>query len=213
MKSIEEEREQFVHRRSEAGLLTRMLCFLCAHTAPPAARFRSSWGHWGQQWVGDTNRREGIVHQDVFQVGAHLPGDAVGWAALRHSAEVVGEGDGTVREIQGRRTRQVCLVLHKFLAAVLENRFLLNDPVHQIRRAETRGWEKGKSMRSSLHLELLYSEQQVPVCVFQLLLSVFKVLSTLLFPLQLPDVVHGGLQNGSLVPPHVRIIWLGNQST
>lgn len=43
----------------------------------------------------------GIVHQDVFQVGAHLPGDAIGRAALRHGAEVIGEGDGTVREIPG----------------------------------------------------------------------------------------------------------------
>lgn len=52
----------------------------------------------------------------------------------------------------------------------------------------------------------LYSEQQVPVRMLQLLLSVFKVLSSLLFPLQLPDVVHRGLENGSLVPPHVSVI-------
>lgn len=193
MKSAEEERKQFVLGQSKAGSLTRMLCFFCAHTAPPATCFRSSWGHWWQQRVSDTNGREGIVHQDVFQVGAHLPGDAIGRAALRHGAEVIGEGDGTVREIQGRCTCQVCLVLHKFLAAVLKNRFLLDDPVHQIRWAETGRWDKGKSVRSSLHLKLLDSEQQMPVSMFQLLLPVLKVLGTLLLSLQLSDVVHGGL--------------------
>lgn len=45
-------------------------------------------------------------------------------------------------------------------------------------------------MAQGRHLD---SEQQMPVSVFQLLLPVLKVLGTLLFPLQLSDVVHRGL--------------------
>lgn len=52
----------------------------------------------------------------------------------------------------------------------------------------------------------LHSEQQMPVSMLQLLLPVFKVLSSLLFPLQLSDVVHGSLEDGSLVPPHVPVM-------
>lgn len=44
------------------------------------------------------------------------------------------------------------------------------------------------------------------VSMLQLLLPVFKVLSSLLFPLQLSDVVHGGLEDGPLVPTHVPVV-------
>lgn len=139
MKSADEGKKQFLERLSKADSLTRMLRLFGAHAAPPAARFGRSGGHRGQQWVSDANRGEGIVHQDVFQLGAHLRGDAIGWAALGHSPKVVGEGYGAVCEIEGCCTSQVRLVLQKFLAAVLKNWFLFDDPIHQIRRAEASG--------------------------------------------------------------------------
>lgn len=39
--------------------------------------------------------------------------------------------------------------------------------------------------------------------MLQLLLPVLQLLGPLLLPLQLPDVVHGGLQDGAFVPAHV----------
>lgn len=52
----------------------------------------------------------------------------------------------------------------------------------------------------------LYPEQQVPVGMLQFLLSGFKFLGTLLFSLQLSNIVHGGFQYGSLVPAHVSVM-------
>lgn len=49
----------------------------------------------------------------------------------------------------------------------------------------------------------LDAKQQVAVCVFQLPLSALQLLYSLLLPLQHPDVVHRGLQNGPLIPAHV----------
>lgn len=49
----------------------------------------------------------------------------------------------------------------------------------------------------------LYPQHQVSVGVLQLLLPVLQLLGPLLLPLQLPDVVHGGLQDGAFVPAHV----------
>lgn len=41
------------------------------------------------------------------------------------------------------------------MIAVLKRWFLLNDPIYQIWRAEAGGWNKGKSMCSSLHFKFL----------------------------------------------------------
>lgn len=49
----------------------------------------------------------------------------------------------------------------------------------------------------------LYPQHQVSVGVLQLLLPVLQLLGPLLLPLQLPDVVHGGLQDGAFIPAHV----------
>lgn len=52
-------------------------------------------------------------------------------------------------------------MLKEVLAAVLKRGFLLDDPIHQIWRAETRGWNKGKSMSSSLHLKFLKEKSKL----------------------------------------------------
>ena len=49
----------------------------------------------------------------------------------------------------------------------------------------------------------LYPQHEMAVGVLQLLLPVLQLLGPLLLPLQLVDVVHGRLQDGALVPPHV----------
>ena len=70
----------------------------------------------------------------------------------------------------------------------------------------------------------LYTQHQVPVSVLHLPLSALQLLGSLLLPLQLPDVVHRGFQNGALIPAHVsgvcrrqrstvRVSWLADQLT
>lgn len=149
-----------MRKRSGGDLLASVLGFLHAHAAPAAAGFGCSGGHRGEKWVSYANRRKGIVHEDVFQFGPHFRGDAVGLAALSPSPEAVVEADGAVREIQGGGAREVCVMLEEVLVAVLKSGFLLDDPTHQIWRAETRGWDKGKSVSSSLHFKFLKGKQK-----------------------------------------------------
>ena len=146
--------------QSRENLLASMLGFFHAHTAPSAAGFGCSGGHRRKKWVSYANRRKSIIHEDVFQFGSHFRGDAIGWVALRPGSEAVVEGDGAICEIQGGCTCQVCVMLEEVLAAVLQGRFLLDDPIHQIWRAETRGWDEGKSMSSSLHFKFLKAEEK-----------------------------------------------------
>lgn len=96
-------------------------------------------------------------------------------AALGPHSEVAVEGDGAICEIKSCCTGYICMMLKEVLGAVLKSGFLLDDPIHQIWRAETRGWNKGKSMSSSLHFKFLYSEQQVPVGVLQFFFVGFQV--------------------------------------
>lgn len=49
----------------------------------------------------------------------------------------------------------------------------------------------------------LYTKQQMAVCVLHLPLSALELLGSLLLPLQPPDVVHRGFENGALIPAHV----------
>lgn len=49
----------------------------------------------------------------------------------------------------------------------------------------------------------LYPQHEVTVGVFHLPLPALQLLGPLLLPLQPPDVVHRGLQNGALIPAHV----------
>lgn len=51
-------------------------------------------------------------------------------------------------------------MLKEVLAAVLESGFLLDDPIHQIGGAEARGWNKWKSVSSSLHFKFLKSKEK-----------------------------------------------------
>lgn len=57
-----------------------------------------------------------------------------------------------------------------------------------------------KGLCQALHLD---TKHQVAVGVFQLPLPALQLLGSLLLPLQPPDVVHRGLENGSLIPAHV----------
>lgn len=59
---------------------------------------------------------------------------------------------------------------------------------------------KVREVRPSTHLD---PQHQVSVGVLQLPLPALQLLGPLLLPLQPPDVVHRGLQNGSLIPAHV----------
>lgn len=43
----------------------------------------------------------------------------------------------------------------------------------------------------------------MPIGIFKLSLTVLQLFGPLLLTLQLPDVVHGRLENGALVPAHV----------
>ena len=52
------------------------------------------------------------------------------------------------------------MMLEEVLVSVLKSGFLLDDPTHQIWRAETRGWDKGKSVSSSLHFKFLKGKQK-----------------------------------------------------
>ena len=149
-----------MRKQSRENLLASMFGFFHAHTAPSAAGFGCSRGHRGKKWISYANRRKGVVHEDVFQFGPHFCRDAVGLAALGPSSEAVVEGDGAVCEIQGCCTREVCVMLEEVLVAVLKSGFLLDDPTHQIWRAETRGWDKGKSVSSSLHFKFLKGKQK-----------------------------------------------------
>lgn len=58
-------------------------------------------------------------------------------------------------------------------------------------------------MRIHLVMAHLYSEHQVTVGMFQLLLAVLQFFGTLLLSLELSDVVHRSFKNGALVPAHV----------
>ena len=49
----------------------------------------------------------------------------------------------------------------------------------------------------------LYAQHEVTVGMLQPPLSALQLLSSLLLPLELPDVVDRGLQNGALIPAHV----------
>ena len=153
-------KKQFERERSGENLLASVFGFFHAHTAPSAAGFGCSGGHRGKKWIRHANRRKGIIHEDVFQFGPHFRGDAVGLAALGPSSEAVVEADGAIREIQGGCAREVCVMLEEVLVAVLQSGFLLDDPTHQIWRAETRGWDKGKSVSSSLHFKFLKGKQK-----------------------------------------------------
>lgn len=155
MKPTNQERKQFWTAQSREGLLTSMLGFFHAHAAPSAAGFRGSGRHRRKEWVSYANGRKSVIHQDVFQFGSHFRGDAIGLVAFGPSSKVVVEGDGAICEIECRRTREVCVVLKEVLAAVLKSGFLLDDPIHQIWRAEARGWDERKSMSSSLHFKFL----------------------------------------------------------
>lgn len=75
--------------------------------------------------------------------------------------EVVVEGDGAIREIQRGCTSQVCMMLKEVLVAVLQGWFLLDEPIHQVWRAETSGGNEGQSMRSSLHFKFLKLKVQI----------------------------------------------------
>lgn len=57
-----------------------------------------------------------------------------------------------------------------------------------------------REVRPSTHLD---PQHQVSVGVLHLPLPALQLLGPLLLPLQPPDVVHRGLQNGSLIPAHV----------
>lgn len=133
-----------------------MLGLLHAHAAPPAAGFGSSRGHGRKKWIRYANRRKSVVHQDIFQFRTHFRGDTVGLAAVGASAaEAAAEADGAIGEVQGAGAGEVRMARWKVLAAVLQRGLLLDDTIHQVRRAEARGRKKGKAMCSSLHLKFL----------------------------------------------------------
>lgn len=79
---------------------------------------------------------KGIVHEYVFQFGAHLRGHAVGGGGVVNVPKVVAKSDGTIGEIQGGGARQIMVVLHNFLVAAVQHWLLLDDSVDQIRRTE-----------------------------------------------------------------------------
>lgn len=148
-------RTKAVYERRAKYLLTSMISVLHAHAAPPATRFRCSRRHRGKQWVSYSYGGKGIVHQDVFQFGSHFCRNTVSASWFSHISEVVTEGDGTISEIKGGSARQVCVVRHEVLVAVVQHRFLFDDPVDHIRGANACGWNKGQSMCPSLHLKFL----------------------------------------------------------
>lgn len=137
-------------------MLTGMISVLHAHAAPPATCLWCSRRHRGKQWVSYSDGGEGIVHQDVFQFGSHFCRNAVSAGRLSHIAEVVTEGDGAVSEVESGSARQVCVVRHDVLVAVVQHRLLFDDPVDHIRGAKACRWNKGQSMCPSLHLKFLW---------------------------------------------------------
>lgn len=54
-----------------------------------------------------------------------------------------------------------------------------------------------------IHESYLYPQHQMSIGMFKLLLTTLQLLGPLLFPLQLPDVVHWRLEDGAFVPAHV----------
>lgn len=136
-------------------MLTSMIGVLHAHAAPPATCLRCSRRHRGKQRVSYSNGGKGIVHQDIFQFGSHFWRNTVSASRFSHVPKVVTESDGTVGEIKGGCAGQVCVVRHDVWVAVLQHRFLFDDPVDHIRGAKACRWNKGQSVCPSLHLKFL----------------------------------------------------------